>query len=237
MKKNLKRYNIITILIAILYTILVFVIPFDHKSTFVFWFAYITGLIAIGVQPFISYYSYKDDKSLKSVIFGWPIVRIGYIYLIIQLLLTIIFFIVGAFVEIPNWILPILVCILLTLTIIGLFVSKSYKETIQQMESVAPITTKFINDLTVDTKILVEQVNNDKTKQELTKLADEIRYSDPVSNDSLIELEDEINRKYVDLKDEVIAGNYEIVSHKVNELIILIKERNLRLKTLKNSKQ
>ena len=98
-------------------------IPFTHKSVSSFWLTSGFGLLCIISQPFIGYFGFKDAQTYKRKVYGWPIIRLGYIYLVVQLLLCIISFIVGAFVGIPFWIILVIEVIIVGLVLIGLIVS------------------------------------------------------------------------------------------------------------------
>lgn len=233
MTKNFKKYIIIVFIIAVIYNVLVFAIPFPHKSVSLFWLTWGFGLLCIISQPFIGYFGFKDAETYKSKVYGWPIIRLGYIYLVVQLLLCIISFIVGAFVEIPFWIIVVIEVIIVGLVLIGLIVNDTYKEEITKIENNLPITTKFISDLRVDSETLLKKISNQEIKLHFEKFVDEVRYSDPVSDDSLVEIEDEINKKYIALKDNLLNGVSNTVINDINDLINILDERNKRVKLSK----
>ncbi len=233
MTKNFKRYIIIVFIIAVIYNVLVFAIPFTHKSLFSFWLTWGFGLLCIVAQPFIGYFGFKDTKTYKSKVYGWPIVILGYVYLVVQLLLCLISFIVGAFVGIPFWIILVIQVIIVGLVLIGLIVNDTYKEEITKIENNLPITTKFISDLRVDSETVLKKIINQEIKTQFEKFVEEVRYSDPVSNDSLVEIEDKINKKYILLKDDLLNRVSDRAINDINDLIILLDERNKRVKQSK----
>lgn len=230
MSNNAKRYCAITLIIAIVYNVLVFVIPYPHKSSAIFWIAWAFGLLFILVQPFIAYYDLNDSNTLKSKIYGLPILKLGYISLIIQLIITLLFLLIGAFVEIPIWILIILELLLVSFTAIGLLVSKTHKEEVEQIDNKAPLNLEFINNLKIDSEILAERKTPDKIHAKLQEFSEEVKYSDPVSDDSLIEIEDEINRKFIIMKDNILNNTYRNSIDEIDGLMLLLKERNKRAK-------
>ena len=234
MNKNLKKYIFVTLIICAIYSCLSFIVPFPHKSQTIFWISYIFGFLSIVVQPFIAIYGFKNSETLKSKLYGWPIIKLGYVYLIVQLSITLVSYIVGAFVEIPLWILLIINIIIICLTLIGLVINESYKDAIENIEINAPITTKFINDLKIDSEMLAKKDVPLELKEQLNKLADEIRYSDPVSTKQLTEIEDEINRKFIQLKEIIIIDKQFDAKEQIDNLILLIKERNKIAKANKN---
>lgn len=226
MNKNFKKYIFVTLIICAIYSCLSFIVPFPHKSQAIFWISYIFGFLSIAVQPLIAIYGFKNSETLKSKLYGWPIIKLGYVYLIVQLSITLVSYIVDAFVEIPLWILLIINIIIICLTLIGLVINESYKDAIENIEINAPITTKFINDLKIDSKMLAKKDVPLELKEQLNKLADEIRYSDPVSTKQLTEIEDEINRKFIQLKEIIIIDKQFDAKEQIDNLILLIKERN-----------
>ena len=72
-----------------------------------------------------------------------------------------------------------------------------------------------------------EQETNAEIKSMLMKLAEKIRFSDPMSSEKLVDLEKTISNKAAELK---IAENKMTI---ITELDSLITERNKRVKMLK----
>ena len=88
-------------------------------------------------------------------------------------------------------------------------------------------------NLRVETKLLSERYESSFLNKKLYDLAEEVKYSDPKSNDTLLEIEDEINRNVISLKDTLRNENFVLAEEMIEELIQLIKERNLRCKLSK----
>ena len=229
MKKIFKKYLVITIIITIFYNLLVFLIPVTPKDEISFWLTYSFGLLCIVSQPVIAYYAFKNE-GLKSKIYGWPILKIGYIYFIVQIIITTIAFILGLFMVIPYWVLIILNVLVISLVLIGLLVLDAYRETIEHIEQETKDNTAFMNNLSINISLLVELVEDDLLKKEINKLSDEIKYSDPVSCEALYELENEIESNYLKLKEEIELDNIENANKLSKKLLALVKERNLRIK-------
>ena len=66
---------------------------------------------------------------------------------------------------------------------------------------------------------------------EATKVYEAIRYSDPMSNDALASLESEITIKFKAFENAVVSGI--ACAETANELLILVEERNKKVKVLK----
>ena len=93
--------------------------------------------------------------------------------------------------------------------------------------------THFIKSLTVDMENLKEQAMTDPIKAEVKKIYEAVRYSDPISNDALADLESQIVEKYDALTQAVAQGNLGMVQAVAGEMIILINNRNKKCKLLK----
>ena len=233
MSKNMKRYLVILAIVLVVYNLLVFVIPFPRECADVFWIAWAGGLVAILSQGYTAYLAFNKKESLKSMLYGFPIVRIGAIYLIAQLVVTLLCFIIGAFVAIPAWIIILVEVILLALAAIGVISSETYREEIEKMEVSAPLSTQFVYGLRVDTKLLHEKYKDSPVDAILYELAEEVRFSDPKSSEELIDIEDEINRRFIELKEVLLNCDFGCATERAESLIALVKERNYRCKLSK----
>ncbi len=233
MNKNFKKYIAIVIIIGVVYNILALAIPFAHKSEASFWILWICGLLSIISQPFIAHYGLNETNTYKSKIYGWPIIRLGYLYMLIQMVLCIALFTLNSFVLVDYWIIIVIESILIGLTSIGLIMTDSYKQEIIKIENSLPNTTKFISDLRVDLETLANKVTEESIRIKLGLLVEEVKYSDPVSNDSLGEIEEEIYKNCELLKRNISTGIIDSIFSDIDELIILLKERNQKAKASK----
>ena len=85
----------------------------------------------------------------------------------------------------------------------------------------------YIRELQVDVEMLAEEEQNPETKMALQKLAEKIRYSDPTSSETLVDLETRILEKVTTLK--TTDNKLEIIT----ELNSLLTQRNKKAKILK----
>ena len=88
MSKNLMRFYISLGIIFVVFTVISFVLPFERNS--VFWIAYLFGVLSIGVQAYIMPHAFQQGSSVKSKFYGFPIARVGAIYLAAQLVVSVI---------------------------------------------------------------------------------------------------------------------------------------------------
>ena len=87
--------------------------------------------------------------------------------------------------------------------------------------------TFYIKRLQADVELLASTETDTVIKSALMQLAEKIRYSDPISDEQLADIEDRITVKIAELKSS--ADKVKII----NELNSLLDERNRKCKLLK----
>ncbi|WP_310604163.1 hypothetical protein, partial [Anaerosporobacter sp.] len=86
MSKNEKRVYMTLVVLLIVFSVIAFAVPFAKTS--VFWLAYIFSVLAITFQIYVLKLSFSGKRETKSKFYGFPIARVGVIYLITQLLFS-----------------------------------------------------------------------------------------------------------------------------------------------------
>lgn len=235
MNKNFKKYGVISVILIVLYNVLVLAIPFPKVNLQTFIISYVASMIALLIQPAIYYVAINNKNSLKSKLYGWPILKVGYTYLSIQLCISILFYIIGAFINIPTWISAVIAVVLIGLAVIGILATDTYREEIEKIEESVPVAKKFISNLRIDTESFASKNTTEPIHSELVKFADLVKYSDPVSTDLLSNIEDEINRRYEEMKELVVYGKIIEAINELKDITVLMEERNNKCKATKNN--
>ena len=231
--KNFKKFLFADIILLVVYSIFVWLIPYPKNDYFTLIFSYISGIVAIAMQLYISYLALHNAEDLKSKLYGWPIIKIGFIYGIVQVTLSIIFIIISIFIKVPAWITIVLYSIIFLLVILGLVITDSYRESIEKIEEAAPFQKEFILNLRIESAAFSKKVNSEPLHSLLVKFAELVKYSDPISSDGLIDIENEISRKYKEVKDLAVHEKLIEAKHLLEEVIELLEERNNKCKILK----
>ena len=180
---NGKSKNVVVItyaVITIVYIVAFFVVPFERNATA--WSAFAFGCLSLIAGAIISFLSFDKGTGVKSKIYGFPIFRLGYYYTIVQLILSIGFIISAWFVEIPSWVVIVFGFALLGATVIGVTQLDNVRDIVESQETKVSANTEMMDSLRRDVDSLVRRCTNEKVKKELEKLAEEVRYSDPVSS-------------------------------------------------------
>ena len=218
MKKNtFAFYFSIGTLFALL-NVIVFLIP-TEKST-AFWISYIFTVVAFASQIAV----WKLAHNKKSKLLGIPTVQAGIVYLIIQLIALAIFIILPSS---PIWLTIIVCSIILALFVLVAIASQAGAAEITRVEEKIKDKRAFIQFLQIDIEMLTESEKNAEIKAELKKLAEKVRYSDPMSHETLGDLESRISAKVEEMK---TSENKKAL---IGEIDLLLTERNKKCKILK----
>lgn len=206
----------------VLFNVVAFAIPTAKTTTF--WVAYIFSCIAFALQVAIWNIAFKKTKTLKSKFLGISIVAVSSIYLIIQIIAFAIFM---AIPTLASWIAVVICSLILGISLISLIGTELTKDEIVRVESKVEKKIFYIKSFQVETEMLANSETDADTKEALLKLAELIRFSDPMSNETLSDIEKKISDKFDELK---TAENKTAI---INVLYSLIVERNKITKLFK----
>ena len=126
-----------------------------------------------------------------------------------------------------SWIAIVVCALIIGISAICLIGTETGREEVGRVEEKVEKKVFYIKALQVDVEMLASNETDSETKVALTKLAEKIRFSDPMSNDALADLETEIAAKIKELK--TAENKTEIIT----VLDSLIAERNKKAKILK----
>ena len=220
-KNNLMSYLALGIVFA-LFNVIAFVIPTDKTATF--WTAYAFYVVAFAVQIPLWKIALGKKDSLKSKFLGIPVIHVGITYLIIQLIAFVVFMI---FPTLPVWLAVVVCTIILAISALCAIAGQAGANEINRVEEKIKVKRAFIQFLQTDIEMLTENETNAETKAELKKLAEKVRFSEPMSHEMLGELESRISAKVEEMK--TVADKNALIS----EVTILLTERNKKCKILK----
>lgn len=222
MKKNKGMAYAVLAIAFVLFNVIAFAVPTTKTATF--WTAYAFTTIAFASQIVIWKFAFKGEDTLKSKFLGIPLISVGITYLIVQIIAFVIFM---ALPLTASWIAIVVCALILGVSAICLIGTETGREEINRVEEKVEKKVFYIKALQVDIEMLASTETDSDTKAALTKLAEKIRFSDPMSNEALADLEAEISAKVKELK--TAENKAEIIT----VLDSLITERNKKAKLLK----
>lgn len=233
MNKRIRTYAVIWAILFALFNVICFVAPNEiaGANNFVgaFWNGYIFITLAFIGQLVCSYFALKAE-SLQKMFYNIPLITISYTGLIVML-------IVGALAmaipNLPNWI-GIIVCLaVLAFTAVSVITAKAAGAIVSGIDEDVQAKTSFIKKITLDAENLVNRAKSPMLKKLCIKVYDAFRYSDPMSNKQLSDIENRIMEEFSMLTDAVLADDLDLTESSANEVITLVEERNSKCKLLK----
>lgn len=222
MKKNSSKGYFILGILFILVGVIAFAVP--TAKTAAFWISYAFTVIAFAAQIIIWKAALGRSKSLKSKFLGLPVLHIGIVYLVVQVVALIVFLSIP---TLPIWSAVVACAVIAGVSAVCMIASDVGRSEIDRVSAKVQEKTFYIKQLQADVELLAGAETDTATKSALAQLAEKIRYSDPMSDEQVADIEDRITAKIAELKSS--TDKTEII----NELNSLLDERNRKCKLLR----
>ena len=218
MKKDTLRAAIVAAVIFVLYNIIAFVIPFVHTGAF--WLSYIFTLVSFVVAAVSVYIAFARKDDAKSRFYGFPIARIGVVYGIAQVVVSVV--VMALSVLIPWWIPLVVYALGLGAAVIGLIGAEAIVEEIETQDVKLKDNTAMMRAL----QSKISQLAAQSEDAAIQALAEEIRYSDPVSCEQIADAEADLVAVVDQLQAAYIDGEQEAMAQLCRQAMALLAERN-----------
>lgn len=228
--KNKISYILFTFLV--IFNLSIIIIPFNVKNITTYTVSLICGNIAICAQYF-TLSNFIAGKNLKSKIYGFSIYKISISYLIIQIMISILFFVLGNYICIKPWIIILIEIIFHFFVALGLIASNVYKETLINYDNDLNDSIQYTKELRNNLESINNLVVKIDVKEKIDDILELLKYSDPVSSKYALDVEDKIINKMEMLKNDIYNEDYDGAMDRINSIENLIKERNLITKSNK----
>ena len=222
MKKNSTKGYVILGILFVLVSIIAFAVP--TVKTTAFWIAYVFTAAAFAAQILIWKAALGKEETLKSKFLGFPVVHIGIVYAVIQVIAFAVFMFVPTLLA---WSAIVVCSVIAGVSAVCMISADTGRNEIERVEAEVQKKVFYIRQLQADIELLAGNESDATVKTALSQLAEKIRFSDPMSNEQLADLENKISTKVAELK--TASNKLEIVT----ELNSLLDERNRKCKILK----
>ncbi len=233
MKKSFKFYAVCWAILLAVFNAVCFITPNEvagmTKFGGAFWAGYIFVTLAFFGQLACAYVAFKAENSQK-LFYNLPLITVSYTGLIVTLVAGALCM---ALPNLPNWV-GILVCLLiLAFTAIAIVKASAAAIAVSDIDQRVATKTAFIRSLTVDAEHLMNTAKTAELKELTKKVYEAVRYSDPMSDAALVEIEEKMKNGFADLENAVEASDAELASSVAGELLSLVDLRNKKCKLLK----
>ena len=215
----------------LIYNLILFVLIGNMQMTPSFWCSYIFVLVAFLMQILVTCVTYKrHGVRPRDLFLGYPISRSAVIYLVAELITgTVIMLIPACDVKVSFIIQILLFGVEVTFLVSGL-IAKDHVEKLQAKDEARVF---YVRNLMTDVQAMAQYAGNPDLKKNLERLAEELRYSDPVGHEALLNAEQFIADRIAYL-DTCVRGRKEEEAQQVCALVrAQLRERNMKCKILK----
>lgn len=227
-KADIKRKN--TIGIALIYVILLgvfnlLVFTIFKTRTNVFWLSYAFMTLAFVVQIISMFLAFKP-ADVETAFFGIPLASFSIYYLCAELVIGALFMIY----QRAGFTLALVIqIIVLAAFLVIAIISVMSRDTVQQIGENIRENVSNLKSVLVDVELMRDSCTDPELKESLRRLSETIKYSDPMSNDSVTTIEQNIMRKLSELRVSIDDEQYEDAKQVCAAVERLYIERNKKL--------
>lgn len=222
MKKNIVRWWIAWAVVLVVYHVVVFAIPFPKTPVFVV--SYLFTLAALGAQVYIFHTAFTKGAGVRSKFYGWPIARVGALYLAVQLVLGLVFMGLGT--VVPVWVPAVLFVLLLGVAVIGFLSADAIRDEVHRQDMKLKKDVMNMRALQSKAAAMVQATQNSQVRKALEKFSEVLRFSDPVSSESLEAIDADLISCVEELHQAVTDGDHDNALALIQKAEAVLMERN-----------
>lgn len=233
MKNKFLLYFIGWLAVVALFNLIVFITPSEidgvSKYNVMFWVAYafitVEFLIQLGTSAFV-----LNAKSSQNALYSIPLHATSYVSLVLMLIVGAVCM---AVITIPDWIGIIACSVVLVIQIIGMISAQFLRGNITATEQRVKQDTMLIRMLTAEAQSLTAVTGDANMAKCVNAVYEAFRYSDPMSNYGLQQIENNIMAKFNVFATCVRTNDVMGADMSSKELLAMISERNMKCKLYK----
>lgn len=226
LSKPKKFYIVLVVFLALIYNILLFIIKKDFVT--VSWISYFFTMVGFVVLLFDAFI--PEEKFSRYPMFGLSVSTYSITFFVIQLVFGILLMLFDGFNTTFALVIEILLLAFYLFRIIQVLVAK---EIVAKQDNKVKQKEFYIRSLLIELEDMSELVTDEELKKSIEQLTEDIRFSDPMSHESLVSTEERIRMNIASLRDNIDAGRAEDAVDSVSLIKRLVRERNSKCLLLK----
>ena len=220
--KNQLRGFVVLAIVFVAFSVVAFALPFSMNG--VFWLAYVFTVLAIVAQVYVFRVAFEKGEPVKSKFYGFPIARIGFIYLVAQLLLGIAFMALAKFA--PAWLAVVVFVLLLAAAGIGFVAADVMRDEVEKQEVQLQRDVSAMRAMQTKVCALADHSADPAMKDAVAKLSEEFRFSDPVSGETTAAAEQALMLILDDIQNAVLGDDANTTIQLCRKCSLQLAERN-----------
>jgi len=232
MNKSFKLYSLIWILFLGLFNLITFIIPESpevQKYTASFWIGYSFVSAAFIGQLACSWASFRSSDA-KKMFYSLPMLGTSYGGLILTLAVSVICMAVPA---IPYWIAAIICSVILVINAVLFLRAKLSVDYVTGIDEKIENGTSFVYGMRQESESLLALAGSADARLVAKKVRDAFKYSDPMSAESLSDIEAEITESFELLSTAIKEERPDEINAEAEKLLALIAARSNKCKAFK----
>lgn len=175
-----------------------------------------------------------DIETKEKTFMRIPVIRIAYAVSVLSVLLSAAYmFVLPRYVNTPVWLGAVFIVLIAALGVTSFFKATTAAEMVEETEKKVKTNTYFIRSLTSDAEALMSSNLSSEMKAEAKIIYEALRYSDPMSDEKLLDAEVEIEHYYKQFEEAVTSNDIETAKSIGDKLKLSIEKRNKKCKLLK----
>lgn len=230
MKKGFKFYLIAWAILFVIFNVVVIALPKETtiagvtytKLGGLSWITLILFELCFVGHLICTWIALKQNK-LSGTFYRLPLIRLSYACIIVT---TVIGCVMMAVPNLPSWIPLIVALIIMALYAVAVLKAAAAAHIAEHIDEQIRTNTAFVRDLAVDANALIPRAKSESAKKACKKVYEAVRYSDPMSAETLADVEGRIKTEFDAFTDAVLSDDAEAVSASADVLLALINERN-----------
>lgn len=200
--KGLMPVIICSCIVAAVYVIVAFAIPFLWTPTY--WVAFAFGWVAIIVAIATNLYVVRASTTARGVVYRSSLSAVSIMYLIVAAAVSLAFM---AFSLAPIWMVVLVQALLIAACVAILVGLASATSHIEDGEAVTRYQTSFIHNMRMQAEAFEALAVTPEARRCVERVADGLRYADPVANSASAAVDQEIAGLMGSLQDALTAQN------------------------------
>ena len=222
MKSAFRFFVIAWVLLLVVFNVVGFMAT-NTKEAFgeIFWVGYALVTLAFVGQLICGAVAMKQDTAAKTM-YNIPVATAAYSALIATGIVAVI-----AVVQtvIPAWVGGCVCLLVLAFEAVGIMKAAVVAGVVAADDAKIKVETSYMKSLTVSADSLQARAKSEPVKALCKKVYEAVRYSDPVSSESLASVECEISQKFNAFAGAVQADDQTACEALANDLLILVEDR------------
>ncbi len=226
-----KRTGMMTALIYVIifavFNLLVFLI-FKEKNN-VFWLSYGFACMAFVIHIGSMFFALSTLET-EAVFMGIPLASLSLYYFFAAVFAAVVFM---AFQVAPFKLALVIHILILAVYLVVAILALMARDVVQDVNDTVKENVAAIKTLNVDIDVLIPQVSDPSLKKALKKVSETVKYSDPISNEAVAEIEQQIMQTVNELRIHIENNNNTEAVQACKDVEVLFLQRNSLLKATK----